>query len=53
MHGLHLLLFLDPLKRRAVIGRCVLNNDCQRISLGEMTRQWDSQGAAHNLMVVS
>ena len=53
MHGLQLLLFLDPLKCRAVIGRCVLNNDCQRISLGEMIGQWNGQGATHNLMVVS
>ena len=38
MHVLHLLPFLNPLKRRASAGRCVLNNDRQRIALGEMIR---------------
>ena len=52
MHGLHLLLFLNPLECRAAIGRCVMNNDCQRISLGERIRKWNGQGATHNLMVV-
>jgi len=53
MHKLYLLLFLNPLKRRAFIGRCVLNNDGQRIALGEMIRQWNGQRATHDLMVVS
>ena len=53
MHGLQLLLFIKPLKRCTFIGRCVLDNDRQRIALGETFRQWDGQRATHNLMVIS